>query len=1407
MKSCTNMKTRVLALILTVLMTVGILPVSVFAVGGESTGGGDENPALTLEELEDVLGDRLSYYNDFNDVKTTTAGMGDFNASGSKANFMEVRNGANTSFISNGILTYASALDSAAADGAGRYKASLNLYTQAEGNNKPNTAMSGKNVVYQADYKLGTAMLNGTLASLSCTLVKGTTVSSNPVYVSSTGKLLLNTDGDSDGDKEIGQLSKNEFTTVGFAINVKDNKIDVYINGDHAGQTNLLTTAQQTKVAEYAGTYKDGFGLTSVGCYRESSNTAANNGVVFYVDNVALYESSRYVSSLVAYKLYNDSTNSGYKCEGGAVYYYEEGVKKGNVTSADGILKADATGKVFFGETPVESLEDYYKSVKPNTNVIDIIPLDGILSGRYQCQDSHNYYCYDKDKKLVKDKKAYDIAIAVSGVDATGVVGFEIDKNGVTKPLEGYHEVAEGVSYYYINGIRSTGLQPLDSDTWLFINADFTLWEGFKFHEGPLYFFDKDNACKGKLYTGVYFDEGKSVSQYYNNGVLVTDGLIDAVTTKYFADENGTLLTGLRKDEVSGHSYFFNTEGPNKYQMAINTRVVCDGIVLDIDETGVINLADDRLYGTWSKIGVDEHGNDIYCYSDTSGNVVKGFAYIDKAPDGTSTGGYYFFEDDGKMLREGFANVYGTVMYFHKDGKAPSGVVYVSVDAKNFPSITPKTEAAGKYMNFINGTFVEGETAAIFDGKKLYFYDGVCFIEEELDEENPEVLITIIKDGRNDYFYFATVGGKYSTTFASYPCYKVTVYNVTTGKYVEIAAGEEGVYTFDAAGTYEVRYTAVPHTLGAEPIYTKNPTCGSDGYHEYQCTVCGETVKVAITTRPAHDFSVEPDIVKAPTCKNDGVGVIWCKGGCNISETVTIPATGVHVFKNWDGKPATCTSAGYRYSECEYDDCSEYKHETLPMLDHVFENYVSGNVPNCVTGAEMTAKCEHCDATDTVVTAPDYNNHVNGNANGTLDRYDEACVENFERFYVVTPSTCYEEGVAVYRCKDCGGFVYQVAIEKDPDNHHYNEYQEYLAVIDEDGKLIETVKMVGNEIFRDGKKVESPDLSGSSNREHMRNNSLMLCGNNAQWRIDCASGCVDEKLSTPRKEVVHYTVVEDIEATYSHDIDRDSDGNFIRYTTDDPENPLFGYHYYICRKCGKAFDAKPHEFAKFETGNGTEHVIKCTCVVEGDGVIYSVKQPCNIVVRYDKDNHWKGCECGYYEENPTSHDTANATHSHDGKYCWNIECSCGYINKEEYTWTYVVKTEATCHSTGIKEKVCDKCGEVIETETIGRKPHVITGEISTDGAGHWYECINEGCTFVYRYQKHSYVAVPVLGGGTHNICTVCQYHEGQTYKSDANGHWVYCAVCDAEGELAPHTAATTCDKCDYFMVSTKEEEE
>ena len=176
--------------------------------------------------------------------------------------------------------------------------------------------------------------------------------------------------------------------------------------------------------------------------------------------------------------------------------------------------------------------------------------------------------------------------------------------------------------------------------------------------------------------------------------------------------------------------------------------------------------------------------------------------------------------------------------------------------------------------------------------------------------------------------------------------------------------------------TYEEINNDHPETVEELPINyphantevkdAKEPTCTEEGYTgDTYCTDCGKLIaKGEVIPAKGHGETEIKD-AKEATCTEAGyTGDTWCTV-CNtkIADGEVIPAAG-HTCTSVV-TPPTCTEEGYTTHTCI--DCGEVIiTDKVPATGHTFENYVSDGNATCTEDGTKTAKCEHCDATDTV---------------------------------------------------------------------------------------------------------------------------------------------------------------------------------------------------------------------------------------------------------------------------------------------------------------------------------------------------------------------------------------------------------------------------------------------------------
>lgn len=127
--------------------------------------------------------------------------------------------------------------------------------------------------------------------------------------------------------------------------------------------------------------------------------------------------------------------------------------------------------------------------------------------------------------------------------------------------------------------------------------------------------------------------------------------------------------------------------------------------------------------------------------------------------------------------------------------------------------------------------------------------------------------------------------------------------------------------SLDMAGEYSKFFVCVSliqtteeceHVYG-EPVKVVEPTCSSEGYTLYKCTICGETKKSDYTAMISHEFTVET-VVKEPTCTENGYTIYKCKN-CNTAIMEAVQEALGHDYVETVIAP-TSIEYGYTLHEC-----------------------------------------------------------------------------------------------------------------------------------------------------------------------------------------------------------------------------------------------------------------------------------------------------------------------------------------------------------------------------------------------------------------------------------------------------------------------------------------------------------
>ncbi len=230
-------------------------------------------------------------------------------------------------------------------------------------------------------------------------------------------------------------------------------------------------------------------------------------------------------------------------------------------------------------------------------------------------------------------------------------------------------------------------------------------------------------------------------------------------------------------------------------------------------------------------------------------------------------------------------------------------------------------------------------------------------------------------------------------------------------------------------------------------------TCTVQGKITYTCSTCKQSYDEYLDN--AHSWGDW-----APAANNKEVRTCTKCGATETRESVC-----AHVYdKGSVTKAATCTAKGVMLYTCTL--CSATTNSDIPMLEHIFENYVSQNDATCTRGAHFKASCEYgCGNTDSYVDDTTKLDHVfstyvpddnatcmdGGTATASCDygcgatetkEYDGATIgHKFTNYVYNNDATCGKDGTMTASCDyGCGNTDTQVKTGSATGKHAFNEY-------------------------------------------------------------------------------------------------------------------------------------------------------------------------------------------------------------------------------------------------------------------------------------------------------------------------------------------------------------------------------
>ncbi|MBR6806894.1 MAG: leucine-rich repeat protein, partial [Clostridia bacterium] len=282
--------------------------------------------------------------------------------------------------------------------------------------------------------------------------------------------------------------------------------------------------------------------------------------------------------------------------------------------------------------------------------------------------------------------------------------------------------------------------------------------------------------------------------------------------------------------------------------------------------------------------------------------------------------------------------------------------------------------------------------------------------------KNNYAVITNISFGLNDYVLYSnhncswTADGTVSTSHGTLSTQKCTTCNAKKN-------GDPVIHIYKATETV-------------------NPTCYSEGYTVYKCTLCEKSYKDDYTDMLPHIFG-DPEEFDAPGCNTNRIMGKYCTV-CGSLELYEEEGSALGHSLTEYRESATCISSGFYFRWCTRCDYEETPVE-LPQLPHTIV-VIPGKAPSCTESGLTDEKyCSECYCTFEISTEIPATGHTftawtvtlaptcteNGAELGTChcgeteSRTVPATGHTFGEWIIVKQPTCTENGTETSSCH-CG---------------------------------------------------------------------------------------------------------------------------------------------------------------------------------------------------------------------------------------------------------------------------------------------------------------------------------------------------------------------------------------------------
>ena len=681
---------------------------------------------------------------------------------------------------------------------------------------------------------------------------------------------------------------------------------------------------------------------------------------------------------------------------------------------------------------------------------------------------------------------------------------------------------------------------------------------------------------------------------------------------------------------------------------------------------------------------------------------------------------------------------------------------------------------------------------------------------------------TAVEEGRVEST--CTVAGSYNSVVYCSVCktHKIssTKVDLPLAEHTAGAAVEENrtESTCTVAGSYEsvvycsacnaelnretVTLALAQHTAG-EAIEENRvaSTCKVAGSYDsvVYCSVCNaELSRTTVTLElAAHtEGAVVQENKVASTCIVAGSydDVVYCTV-CNAELSrvkVTLEALG-HSFTNYvDDDNATCTGNRTKTAKCDHCDETDTVEIENSALDHSFTNYVSDGNATCTADGTKTAKCDRCDETDTIAdegSALDHSftNYVgDGNATCTQDGTktskcdrcdetdtitDEGSMQEHPYESVVTAPTCTAGGYTTKTCPACGV-----------------------------KKIVDDTNALGHDFDEDDDGVDDGDVTEATCTEGQYTTYTCQRCTHSEKRYDEQYPALDHDKATHEAKAPTCTEVgwDAYEACsrcdYSTKVEKAALGHSYTSVVTEPTCTTEGYTTYTC-SCGDSYvtDNKPIIAHVDEDDNNVCDDCGATMC---DNHTWTVASPV-WSEDFTKCTVTRTCVNGHTETAvaKVTFVKVPATCTEDGGSAYVAEFSVDWAEEQVegetvipatgHAMTLVDAKDPTCTANGnVEHYYCSNCKVCFEDEA----GEVEIANVVIGATGHSYESVVTAPTCIAR-------------GYTTKTCSVC----GDSYKTNYVSAFGHARVTDAA--VAPTCTETGlsegkhCSVCQAIIVA------